>query len=114
MPRGKIAEYPLRSPIVDGGLVGLRFTTDGTGIPTFETESNKDGNYTITQATNTYTITIGAVGSFRAISVTHSLAATVNVVVTHSASAGTITLAFSTDFDSAICDVIAVVAESLG
>lgn len=110
MPRGRASEYLLRSQVRDGGIIGFQFTTDGTGVPTLT--DDYDGLVSIAQATNTYTITFGAVGAIKTVVVSQSLNATVNHVTTFSASAGTAIIAFSTDFDSATCDVIVLFSET--
>ncbi len=109
MAYGNIGVFSLRTPATNGYAVGLRFTTNGSGVPTLE--DDYDGKFTIVQATNTYTITGPEVGAYKAIVASHSLFATVNAVVTHTTT--TIVIAMSTDFDSATCDVVAFASDSL-
>lgn len=85
--------------------VAVRFTTDGSNVPTL-TQSHS-GQVSIAVATNTYTLTMPkSWDETDAILVTHSLAATINVVETNSPSGKTITLAFSGAMASATVSVV--------
>ncbi len=109
---GEFNLFPVRAPVENAGFIGLRFTTDGSGVPTLLDDYG--GKVTVTQATNTYTCYIGECASIKAAPVGHSLTATVNAVVTTNAAAGTVIIAFSGSFFSATCDLMALVSDALG
>lgn len=108
--RGHYSEFPVRSPSVEGGLLPLRFTTDGSGDPTLADDYG--GKVTATRATNTITLTIGEYGSLKSCVVSHSLGTTATCTVTGSPTAGTIALAFGILPASATVDVIAFLSDS--
>ncbi len=97
-PKGKVLAIP------------CRFTTgaDSGGSPALVYDYDGKISIALTEGTpDLYVITVGSYKRFLAANVTHNLAATVNVSVSGSASAGTVTLSCTANtLASATVDVV--------